>query len=94
MEKKSRTFVNIHVCGGECPFTPPPTAASTTNLSEGFFFWGGGTAPVRSSLDKGDLPTFVLQSVRSPFRRLCRKGLALGVFPAFVLFFRFLKEHK
>lgn len=58
MEEKFRTVVNIHVCGGggegaSSPrlsqlHSPPPPLRG-----------GGGTAPVRSSLDKGDLPTFL-----------------------------------
>lgn len=58
---------------------------------------GGGSAPIRSSLDKGDLPTFLFSSHLTSgaySEGSAGKGLALGVFPAFLLFFRFLKEHK
>lgn len=48
-------------------------------------------------LSKIDLPTFLFSSHLTSgaySEGSAGKGLALGVFPAFLLFFRFLKEHK
>jgi hypothetical protein len=82
VEERSRILVNIHVWwwGREvCPITglsqPHPHPSVVV----------GGTAPVQQSLDKGDLPTFLLLLFSSLhlslFGRLCREETGSGCFP-------------